>query len=114
MTTIQQLAHAYEQAGDALDLATAANRASAYAEYTKARDAYEAHAGEAVTLAEAQEAEQALTLALKLAIQAPSETKAAQCVEIAERIAKSMTHKQVEICKAAAECAVEYENTFAN
>jgi len=61
-----------------------------------------------------QDAEQALTLALKLAIQAPTEAKARECVAIAQSIAQGMTLKQVEICKAAAECAVEYEETFSN
>ena len=51
----------------------------------------------------------ALTLALKLAIQAPSESQARDCVCMAEQIAATMTPKQVEICKAAAECAVQYE-----
>jgi len=56
--------------------------------------------------------EAALTLALKLAIQAPSEEKAAICIEIASGIAEHMTVKQIGICKAAAECAVEYERTY--
>ena len=58
--------------------------------------------------------EAVLTFALKLAIQAPTEAKAHECVSIAESIAQGMTRKQVELCKAAAECAVEYETKFAN
>ena len=53
--TLEQLAQAYEQAGDALDLATPATRAAAYAAYKKAQAEYEARAGEAVTLTEAQQ-----------------------------------------------------------
>ena len=55
---------------------------------------------------------EALTLALKLAIQAPSESQARDCVYMAEQIAATMTPKQVEICKAAAECAVQYEAEY--
>ena len=55
----------------------------------------------------------ALTLALKLAIQAPSESQTRDCVYMAEQIAATMTLKEVEICKAAAECAVEYEAGYA-
>ena len=55
----------------------------------------------------------ALTLALKLAIQAPSESQAQDCVYMAEQIAATMTPKQVEICKAAAQCAVQYETEYA-
>tara|TARA_R110002072_G_C7690458_1_gene512259 strand:- start:39 stop:473 length:435 start_codon:yes stop_codon:yes gene_type:complete len=43
--------------------------------------------------------EQALTLALKLAIQAPTDQKAAECVSIAERLAAGMHLEQVERCK---------------
>ena len=53
--------------------------------------------------------EAALTLALKLAIQAPTDEQAADCIKIAESIAASMTSKAVNICKMAAEAAVEYE-----
>jgi|688.fasta_scaffold274500_5 hypothetical protein len=44
--------------------------------------------------------EQALTLALTLAITAPSDEKAAQCVAVAQAIAATLTDKQVEACKA--------------
>ena len=47
--------------------------------------------------------EAALTLALKLAIQAPTDLKAEECIKIAEAIASTMEPKQVEICKMAAE-----------
>ena len=45
--------------------------------------------------------EQALILALKLAITAPSEKKARMCVAMAEKIAATLTEKQVTACKAA-------------
>ena len=45
--------------------------------------------------------EQALILALKLAITAPSEEKARMCVAMAEKIAATLTEKQVAACKAA-------------
>lgn len=44
--------------------------------------------------------EQALTLALTLAITAPSEEKARMCVAMAEKIAATLTKKQVAACKA--------------
>ena len=56
--------------------------------------------------------EAALTLALKLASQAPTDEQAADCIKIAEEIAASMTLKEVNICKMAAEAAVEYENAY--
>lgn len=47
---------------------------------------------------------EALTLALALAITAPSEARAAECIAIAETIANSgMTLDEVIACKAAAE-----------
>tara|TARA_R110000851_G_scaffold142370_2_gene280833 strand:- start:194 stop:388 length:195 start_codon:yes stop_codon:yes gene_type:complete len=51
----------------------------------------------------------ALTMALYLAITATTEAKANECIQYAETIAQGMTAKQVNICKMAAECAVEYE-----
>lgn len=56
--------------------------------------------------------EQALTLALKLAIQAPTDQQADDCIKIAEKIAARMTLKEVNICKMAAQAAVEYEETY--
>jgi len=56
--------------------------------------------------------EAALTLALKLAIQAPTDKQAADCIKISENIAASMTLETVNICKMAAEAAVEYEETY--
>lgn len=53
--------------------------------------------------------EQALTLALKLAIEAPTDQQAVDCIKIAEKIAARMTLKAVSICKMAAQAAVEYE-----
>lgn len=51
--------------------------------------------------------EQALILALKLAITAPSEEKTRMCVAMAEEIAATLTEKQVAACKAAALKEVE-------
>tara|TARA_R110002020_G_scaffold469112_1_gene693862 strand:+ start:42 stop:239 length:198 start_codon:yes stop_codon:yes gene_type:complete len=56
--------------------------------------------------------EDALTLALKLAITAPSEKQSSECIEYAEIIAATMTPKEVKICKMAAECLVEYERQY--
>ena len=56
--------------------------------------------------------EAALTLALKLAIQAPTDLRAEECIKVAELIASTMEPKQIEICKMAAEAAVEYEETY--
>jgi hypothetical protein len=56
--------------------------------------------------------EQALTLALKLAIQAPTDQQAADCIKIAEKIAARMTVKAVNICKMAAQAAIEYEEIY--
>jgi len=53
--------------------------------------------------------EDALTLALKLAITAATEEQASECIQYAEMIAQGMTAKQVNMCKMAAECMVEYE-----
>ena len=46
--------------------------------------------------------EEALTMALALAITAPTEEKAAICALNAERLAAGMTDDQIEACKAAA------------
>lgn len=54
--------------------------------------------------------EAALTLALKLAIQAETDEQAEDCIKIAESIAVGMTSKSVNICRMAAEAAVEYED----
>ena len=45
---------------------------------------------------------EALTLALKLAIAAPSEEKATKAVEMADSIARGMTAADVDNCKALA------------
>jgi len=44
----------------------------------------------------------ALTLALVLAITAPSRSRASDCVAMAEQLARGMTPEQVEACKAQA------------
>ena len=53
--------------------------------------------------------EQALTLALKLAIQAPTDQQALNCMHIAEQIAWPMSEETVELCRMAAIAAVQYE-----
>ena len=55
---------------------------------------------------------EALTLALTLAINATTDEQAEECVTYAETIASTMTKKQVAICQKAAECAVEYQQTY--
>lgn len=52
---------------------------------------------------------EALVLALKLAITAPSEDKAQKCVDIAEQIADGLTEFEVEVAKRE---AVEQARTF--
>ena len=53
--------------------------------------------------------EQALKLALKLAIQAPTDKQALDCMHIAEQIAWPMSEKTVELCRMAAIAAVQFE-----
>lgn len=57
-------------------------------------------------------AEQALTLALNLAIQAPTDDQHQRAVDMATSIAHGMSPDTVRICKMAAMAAVEYEETF--
>ena len=57
-------------------------------------------------------AEQALTLALKLAIQAPTDDQHQRAVDMATSIAHGMSPDIVKICKMAAMAAVEYEDTY--
>lgn len=56
---------------------------------------------------------EALTLALKLAIQAPTEENSQEALEYAKNIAASMSSKDVELCKMTAQAAVEYEAQYA-
>ena len=56
---------------------------------------------------------EALTLALKLAIQASTEENSQEALEYAKNIAASMSSKDVEHCKMAAQVAVEYEEQYA-
>ena len=51
----------------------------------------------------------ALTTALKLAVQAPTETQSKDYVMIAEMLAAHMSHEEVELCKQAAEDAISLE-----
>ena len=61
---------------------------------------------------EIETSEQALTLALKLAIQAPTDDQHQRAVDMATSIAHGMSPDTVKICKLAALAAVEYEETF--
>ena len=56
--------------------------------------------------------EQALTLALKLSIQASTDRQAFDLIDIAEKIAWSMSPETVELCRLAAIAAVQYEETY--
>jgi len=57
-----------------------------------------------------QSATDALTLALHLAITADTENQAQKCIEYAEIIAATLTAKQVERCKMAAEMTAMLES----
>jgi len=61
---------------------------------------------------EIETSEQALTLALKLAIQAPTDEQHRLATDMAIIIAHSMSPDTVKICKLAALAAVEYEEAF--
>ena len=54
----------------------------------------------------------ALTVALILAATAPSDEQSKEAAQLAESLANGMTKKQVEICKMAAEVAIEYEKRY--
>ena len=56
--------------------------------------------------------EQALTLTIKLAIQAPDEEMANRCIMMAESMADKMTEKDVELCQKAALAAIQYEEEY--
>jgi hypothetical protein len=56
--------------------------------------------------------EDAVTLALVLAITAPTEYLVEQCSLMALEIGKDMTEEEFEICKAAALCVVEFKETY--
>lgn len=53
-----------------------------------------------------------LTIALKLAVTAPTEDAFKQAVELAVEISEGMTDHDVEICKFAAEACIEYEARY--
>tara|TARA_R110000772_G_scaffold79860_1_gene170721 strand:+ start:459 stop:662 length:204 start_codon:yes stop_codon:yes gene_type:complete len=55
---------------------------------------------------------QALTLALKLSIQAPTDRQALDLIYLAERIGSRMSEETVELCRLAAIEAVQYEATY--
>ena len=54
----------------------------------------------------------ALTVALILAVTAPNDKQSKEAAKLAESLASGMTKKQVEICKMAAEVALEYEKRY--
>ena len=51
----------------------------------------------------------ALIMGLFLAVTAKHESQRQECIELAETIAQDMTAKQVDLCKKAVECMLEYE-----
>ena len=55
---------------------------------------------------------EALTLALKLAVQAPTQDKSDAALQHAKSIAFGMSERDVDICKKAAEAAIEYERQY--
>ena len=55
---------------------------------------------------------EALTLALKLAVQAPTQAKSDAALAQAKSIAFGMSGRDVDICKKAAEAAIEYERQY--
>ncbi len=55
---------------------------------------------------------EALTLALKLAVQAPTQAKSDAALARAKSIALGMSDSDVDICKKAAEAAIEYERQY--
>ena len=52
----------------------------------------------------------ALTLALVLAVTAPSDEQAKEATELAKSFASGMTESQVETCKMAAEVVIKCQN----
>ena len=52
---------------------------------------------------------EALTLALKLAVQAPTKQQSDEALEHAMGIAVAMGDREVELCKKAAKAAIEYD-----
>ena len=55
---------------------------------------------------------EALTLALKLAVQAPTQDKSDAALQQAKSIAFGMSEHDVDMCKKAAEAAIEYERQY--
>jgi len=55
---------------------------------------------------------EALTLALMLAVTATTKAQSKECLRYAEQIASTMSDKEVMLCKAAAECTLEYEKQY--
>ena len=57
--------------------------------------------------------EEALTLALYLAVTAPNKNKMKECIKYSKIIAKDMTAKEVDLCKKAVDCMIEYYKQYA-
>ena len=55
---------------------------------------------------------EALTLALKLAVQAPTQAQSDEALAHARDIAVGMDDHDVDLCKKAAQAAIEYERQF--
>ena len=55
----------------------------------------------------------ALTMALYLSVTAKRESQVKECLEMSKIIAQGMTAKQVDLCKKAVECLLQYEEQHA-
>ncbi len=79
---------------------------------------YVAHVKDGVDIYEAEctgrgmKQNEALTIALKLAVTAPTEDAFDRAVELAVAISDGMTDHDVEMCKFAAEACIEYEARY--
>tara|TARA_R100001369_G_scaffold85265_3_gene118852 strand:+ start:4458 stop:4655 length:198 start_codon:yes stop_codon:yes gene_type:complete len=57
---------------------------------------------------------EAFTLALTLAVTGTDEAKVKKCKEMAEYLASQMTDKEVELCFASAERAIQYAEEYSH
>jgi len=71
------------------------------------------YCGVGVMDVEIKSKDDALTMGLFLAVTAKHESQRQECIELAETIAQDMTAKQVDLCKKAVECMLEYETQHA-
>ena len=62
-----------------------------------------------MNMTEIKNHDEALTLALYLAVTAESSKQVKECLHLASDLAKTMTPKDVEHCKKAVEVMIEYE-----